>query len=62
MMEEGEQTNAAFFLGRLYRCLTRLFTTLTLLFTAGLSTDRYAMEFEFPALLGCWGVVYLRLG
>ena len=37
--------------------LARLFTTLglVLLFTVGLSPDRYAMECKFPALLECWG-------
>lgn len=35
---------------------------LVLLFTAGLSPDRYAMECKFPALLWCWEAVYLLFG
>lgn len=56
---------AALFLSCLHHCLhAPLFTTLglVLLFTAGLSPDRYAMECKFPALLGCWEAVYLRFG
>lgn len=38
------------------------FTGPRLLFTVGLSLDRYAMECKFPPLLGCWEVVYMPFG
>lgn len=58
-------TAAALFVGCVKHSLhAPLFTTLGpgLLFTAGLSPDRYAMECKFPVLLGCWEAVYLWFG